>query len=159
MFFLREGLFECCSSASTGKPEFLEKEKLISARPSSSLATSSTGNLDLYYQRWRSDRRQHVRAVVFVHSGETEHTAWYNALAVRLAAVGCLTLALDAQGFGQSDGARGYFESFQSATETADETSAYMKEKNIYDINFKDIELLATAGRQRLREQQGKQML
>ena len=40
----------------------------------------------------------------------------------------------------------------QSATETADETSAYMKEKNIYDINFKDIELLATAGRLRPRD-------
>lgn len=126
MFFLREGLFECCSSASIGKPEFLEKEKLISARPSSSLATSSTGNLDLYYQRWRSDRRQHVRAVVFVHSGETEHAAWYNALAVRLAAVGCLTLALDGQGFGQSDGARGYFESFQ---EIVDDFVGFVKAK------------------------------
>eukprot|EP00439_Symbiodinium_sp_Y106_P032582 s2271_g3.t3 len=78
-------------------------EKLISARPSSSLATSSTGNLDLYYQRWRSDRRQHVRAVVFVHSGETEHAAWYNALAVRLAAVGCLMRAQRALAVGKGD--------------------------------------------------------
>ncbi|CAE7418791.1 unnamed protein product [Symbiodinium natans] len=126
MYFLREGLFECCSSASFGKPEFLSKEKLISARPGTSLAPSSTGNLDLYYQRWQSDRRQQVRAVVFVHSGETDHAAWYNALAVRLAAAGCVTVALDPQGFGQSDGARGYFESFQ---EVVDDFVCFVKAK------------------------------
>eukprot|EP00913_Durusdinium_trenchii_P011274 g10587.t1 len=49
--------------------------------------------------------------------GSEEHASWYNALAVRLATVGCRCLAMDAQGFGQSDGARGYFESFQEVKE------------------------------------------
>lgn len=39
---------------------------------------------------------------------------WYNGLAVRLAHIGCTTFAPDAQGFGQSDGARGYFERFEN---------------------------------------------
>ena len=34
-----------------------------------------------------------------------------------MATVGCRCLAMDAQGFGQSDGARGYFESFQEVKE------------------------------------------
>ncbi|CAJ1428617.1 unnamed protein product [Effrenium voratum] len=113
MFLLPRGLFECCSAESSGKPEFLEKEKLVTARPAANLAVSSSGNLDLYFQRWQSDRRQRVRAVVFIHHGETEHASWYNGLAVRLAAAGCVSMALDTQGFGQSDGARGYFETFQ----------------------------------------------
>ena len=50
---------------------------------------------------------------VFIHHGETEHATWYNVLAVRLASLGCMSLAMDAQGFGQSDGARGYFETFE----------------------------------------------
>ena len=45
--------------------------------------------------------------------GETDHATWYNALAVRLCSLGCQALAMDTQGFGQSDGARGYFESFE----------------------------------------------
>ena len=64
MFLLPQGLFECCSSTSSGKPEFLEKEKLVSARPASNLQVSSSGTLDLYFQRWESDRRQRIRAVV-----------------------------------------------------------------------------------------------
>ena len=51
MFLLPQGLFECCSSTSSGKPEFLEKEKLVSARPASNLQVSSSGTLDLYFQR------------------------------------------------------------------------------------------------------------
>ena len=38
-------------------------------------------------------------------------------LAVRLASLGCMSLAIDVQGFGQSDGARGYFESFEEVKE------------------------------------------
>eukprot|EP00931_Biecheleriopsis_adriatica_P040989 TRINITY_DN23481_c0_g1_i1.p1 TRINITY_DN23481_c0_g1~~TRINITY_DN23481_c0_g1_i1.p1 ORF type:complete len:376 (-),score=67.96 TRINITY_DN23481_c0_g1_i1:183-1310(-) len=117
MFFLREGIFECCSPASVGKPEFLSRERLVSSRPDANLIPSSSGSLNLYYQKWQSDRHQFVRAVVFVHSGETEHAAWYNALAVRFAAVGCTSFALDAQGFGQSDGARGYYEDFEEVVQ------------------------------------------
>jgi len=111
--FLREGIFECCSPASFGKPEFLVQEQHISSRAETSLFESASGDLQLYFQRWQSDRHQQVRAVVFVHHGEMEHCGWYNAMAVRLASVGCTSFAPDAQGFGQSDGARGYFESFE----------------------------------------------
>ncbi|CAK9108259.1 Arginine--tRNA ligase (Arginyl-tRNA synthetase) (ArgRS) [Durusdinium trenchii] len=125
MFLLPQALFECCSSASFGKPTFLEK-KLVTARPETNLMVSSAGHLDLYFQRWESGSTKSFhgsrgekppRAVVFIHHGETEHASWYNALAVRLATVGCRCLAMDAQGFGQSDGARGYFESFQEVKE------------------------------------------
>jgi len=126
MFLLPQGLFECCSSTSSGKPEFLEKEKLVSARPASNLQVSSSGTLDLYFQRWESDRRQRIRAVVFIHHGETEHATWYNVLAVRLASLGCMSLAMDAQGFGQSDGARGYFETFE---EVKDDFIGFVKSK------------------------------
>lgn len=117
LHLLPQGLFECCSSTSSGKPEFLEKEKLVTARPATNLQLSSSGSLDLYFQRWESDRRQRVRAVVFIHPGETDHATWYNVLAVRLASLGCMSLAIDVQGFGQSDGARGYFESFEEVKE------------------------------------------
>jgi len=117
MFFLREGIFECCSPASVGKPEFLSRERLVSSRPDSNLIQSSSGNLSLYYQKWQSDRHQHVPTVVFVHHGETDHAAWYNALAVRLSSCGCTCFALDAQGFGQSDGARGYYESLEEVVQ------------------------------------------
>mmetsp|Transcript_80061 Transcript_80061/g.259340 ORF Transcript_80061/g.259340 Transcript_80061/m.259340 type:complete len:408 (-) Transcript_80061:97-1320(-) len=110
---LSEGIFECCSPASLGEPEFLAQEQHISSRARSNLVTSASGNLQLYFQKWQSDRHDRVRSVVFVHHGETEHSGWYNALAVRLAAVGCTTFALDAQGWGQSDGARGYFEGLE----------------------------------------------
>lgn len=115
LFFrgFREGIFECCSPASFGKPEFLVHEQHISGRPQSNLVESASGGLHLYFQRWQSDRHQKVRSVVFVHHGETDHGAWYNALGVRLAAVGCLVFAHDVQGFGQSDGVRGYFESIE----------------------------------------------
>lgn len=109
----REGIFECCSPASFGKPEFLVQEQHISSRAQTHLFDSASGNLQLYFQRWQSDRHQQVRSVVFVHHGEMEHCSWYNALAVRLASVGCTSFAPDAQGFGQSDGARGYFESLE----------------------------------------------
>lgn len=109
----REGIFECCSPASFGKPEFLIQEQHISSRAQAHLIESASGGLQLYFQRWQSDRHQQVRAVVFVHHGEMEHCGWYNALAVRLASVGCTSFAHDAQGFGQSDGVRGYFESFE----------------------------------------------
>ena len=56
-------------------------------------------------------------AEVFIHHGETDHATWYNVLAVRLASLGCMSLAIDAQGFGQSDGARGYFETFEEVKE------------------------------------------
>jgi len=113
MFFrgFREGIFECCSPASFGKPEFLVQEQHISSRALTNLVDSASGGLQLYFQKWQSDRHQNVRSVVFVHHGETDHSGWYNALAVRLASFGCTTFAHDAQGFGQSDGVRGYFES------------------------------------------------
>mmetsp|Transcript_59329 Transcript_59329/g.164054 ORF Transcript_59329/g.164054 Transcript_59329/m.164054 type:complete len:405 (+) Transcript_59329:55-1269(+) len=110
---LGEGLFECCNPASLGEPEFLAQEQHISSRAPNSLFTSASGGLQLYFHRWQSDRHDRVRSVVFVHHGEMEHGSWYNALAVRLAAVGCTTFAPDAQGWGQSDGARGYFEVFE----------------------------------------------
>jgi len=110
---LAEGLFECCSPASIGKPEFLAQEQRISARAPANLFCSASGDLQLYYQKWQSDRHDSVRSVVFVHHGEVEHVGWYNALAVRLAALGCTTFAHDAQGWGQSDGARGYFEGLE----------------------------------------------
>mmetsp|Transcript_63467 Transcript_63467/g.163331 ORF Transcript_63467/g.163331 Transcript_63467/m.163331 type:complete len:376 (-) Transcript_63467:168-1295(-) len=111
---LREGIFECCNPASLGEPEFLSAEHHISSRANSNLYTSASGSLKLYFQKWQSDRHQNVRAVVFCHHGEAEHCAWYNALAVRLANFGCTTFAPDAQGYGQSDGARGYFESIEN---------------------------------------------
>jgi len=113
MFGLREGLFECCNPASLGEPEFLSQDQQISSRAASNLVSSASGALKLYFQTWKSDRHDHVRAVVFVHHGEMEHCGWYNGLAVRLTAIGCTSFAVDAQGFGQSDGARGYFESFE----------------------------------------------
>jgi pimeloyl-ACP methyl ester carboxylesterase len=113
LFGFREGLFECCSPHSIGEPEFLTEDKRISSRSVANLFESTTGNLRLYFQRWQSDRHEYARAVVFCHHGEAEHSAWFNALAVRLTSIGCLTYALDAQGFGQSDGARGYFERFE----------------------------------------------
>ncbi|CAE8626636.1 unnamed protein product [Polarella glacialis] len=115
--FLREGIFECCSPASLGQPEFLSQEQHISSRPESNLFESDSGNLKLYFQKWQSDRHRLVRAVVLIHHGETDHSAWYNPLAVRLAAFGCTSFAADAQGFGQSDGARGYFESLEDLVE------------------------------------------
>jgi alpha-beta hydrolase superfamily lysophospholipase len=111
---LREGIFECCNPASLGEPEFLAAEQHISSRSATNLYTSASGSLKLYFQRWQSDRHQNVRAVVFCHHGEAEHCVWYNALAVRLAAFGCTTFCPDVQGYGQSDGARGYFESFEN---------------------------------------------
>uniref|UniRef100_A0A7S1WHM2 Serine aminopeptidase S33 domain-containing protein n=1 Tax=Alexandrium catenella TaxID=2925 RepID=A0A7S1WHM2_ALECA len=110
---LGEGLFECCNPASIGEPEFLAQEQHISSRAPSSLFPSTTGGLQLYFQKWQSDRHDRVRAVVFAHHGEVEHSGWFNALAVRLAAIGCTTFAPDAQGWGQSDGARGYFSDFE----------------------------------------------
>mmetsp|Transcript_51725 Transcript_51725/g.168105 ORF Transcript_51725/g.168105 Transcript_51725/m.168105 type:complete len:377 (+) Transcript_51725:113-1243(+) len=115
MFFrgFREGIFECCSPASFGKPEFLIQEQHISGREKTNLVDSASGGLQLYFQKWQSDRHQHVRSVVFMHHGETDHGGWYNALGVRLAAVGCTSFVHDMQGFGQSDGVRGYFESLE----------------------------------------------
>uniref|UniRef100_A0A7S4RJ35 Serine aminopeptidase S33 domain-containing protein n=1 Tax=Alexandrium monilatum TaxID=311494 RepID=A0A7S4RJ35_9DINO len=110
---LGEGLFECCNPTSIGEPEFLAQEQHISSRAPSSLFPSASGGLQLYFQRWQSDRHDRVRSAVFVHHGEVEHGGWFNALAVRLAAVGCTTFAPDAQGWGQSDGARGYFSCFE----------------------------------------------
>mmetsp|Transcript_67703 Transcript_67703/g.196072 ORF Transcript_67703/g.196072 Transcript_67703/m.196072 type:complete len:375 (-) Transcript_67703:314-1438(-) len=110
---VREGIFECCSPASFGKPDFLVQEQHVSARPPANLTDSAAGNLQLYFQKWQSDRHQYARSVVFVHHGETDHCGWFNALAVKLASFGCTTLAPDSQGYGQSDGVRGYFESFE----------------------------------------------
>jgi len=113
MFFFREGLFECCNPLSGGEPEFLAHDSHIQPRDAKSLFQSASGGLSLYFQEWHSDRHEQVRAVVFVHHGEMEHCMWYNLLAVRLAQIGCTTFAMDAQGFGQSDGVRGYFERFE----------------------------------------------
>jgi len=113
MFGLREGFFECCNPMSIGEPEFLAQEQHISSRATENLVDSASGALKLYFQNWHSDRHEYVRAAVLVHGGEMEHAGWYNGLAVRLANIGCSTFVLDAQGFGQSDGARGYFESFE----------------------------------------------
>lgn len=113
MFMFREGLFECCNPLSGGEPEFLMQDAHIASRPASNLFQSASGDLNLFFQKWHSDRHDHVRAVVFIHHGEMEHCMWYNGLAVRLAHIGCTTFAPDAQGFGQSDGARGYFEKFE----------------------------------------------
>eukprot|EP00927_Polykrikos_kofoidii_P067288 TRINITY_DN62799_c0_g1_i1.p1 TRINITY_DN62799_c0_g1~~TRINITY_DN62799_c0_g1_i1.p1 ORF type:complete len:378 (+),score=61.91 TRINITY_DN62799_c0_g1_i1:154-1287(+) len=113
MFGLREGLFECCNPMSSGEPEFLLQDHHISNRAAANLMDSASGNLKLYFQSWRSDRHEFVRAAVMVHHGENEHCGWFNGLAVRLANIGCATFVLDAQGFGQSDGARGYFEAFE----------------------------------------------
>jgi len=112
MFRFHEGLFECCNPTSLGEPEFLAQDQHISSRAPASLFESASGGLKLYHQKWVSDRHERVRAVVFAHHGETDHCAWFNGLAVRLALIGCTTLAPDAQGYGQSDGARGYFPSF-----------------------------------------------
>eukprot|EP00928_Gymnodinium_smaydae_P024188 TRINITY_DN19654_c0_g1_i1.p1 TRINITY_DN19654_c0_g1~~TRINITY_DN19654_c0_g1_i1.p1 ORF type:complete len:379 (-),score=67.12 TRINITY_DN19654_c0_g1_i1:74-1210(-) len=112
MFGLSEGIFECCNPLSAGEPEFLAQEQHISSRAATNLVSSANGALKLYFQSWRSDRHDHVRACVVVHPGELEHSSWYNGLAVRFASIGCSSFVLDAQGFGQSDGARGYFESF-----------------------------------------------
>jgi hypothetical protein len=79
LHLLPQGLFECCSSTSSGKPEFLEKEKLVTARPATNLQLSSSGSLDLYFQRWESDRRQRVRAVVSrmqITQGECRAMCW-----------------------------------------------------------------------------------
>jgi len=89
------------------------QDKRISSRAAENLFQSTSGDLNLFFQRWQSDRHDHVKAVVFVHHGEMDHCMWYNGLAVRLAQVGCTTFAPDAQGFGQSDGDRGYFEHFE----------------------------------------------
>lgn len=112
LFGFREGFFECCNPLSKGEPEFLTDEHNVSLRSPANLFQSASGDLQLYFQRWQSDRHDHARAVVVAHHGEADHCGWFNALAVRLTSIGCLTYALDAQGFGQSDGARGYFESF-----------------------------------------------
>lgn len=113
MFVLREGFFECCNPMSSGEPEFLAQDHHISNRAATNLMDSASGNLKLYHQSWCSDRHEFVRAVIMVHHGEVEHCGWFNGLAVRLANIGCSTFLLDAQGFGQSDGARGYFEAFE----------------------------------------------
>lgn len=114
MFGLREGLLECCNPSSLGEPEFLAHDpRYVSARASANLVESASGQLKLFFEAWRSDRHEHVRAVVVAHHGECEHSGWFNGVAVRLAGIGCQTFALDVQGFGQSDGARGYFEHFE----------------------------------------------
>mmetsp|Transcript_40717 Transcript_40717/g.88972 ORF Transcript_40717/g.88972 Transcript_40717/m.88972 type:complete len:378 (-) Transcript_40717:68-1201(-) len=117
MFGVREGLFECCSPQSVGEPEFLTQEQHITTRAAENLVTSASGSLKLYFQHWPSERRHQVRAAVFIHPGEVEHSGWYNGLAMRLAGIGCSSFALDPQGFGQSDGARGYFECFDDLVE------------------------------------------
>jgi len=81
------------------------------------LCRSADGKFQLYVERWKSDRHDHVRAAVYIHPGELDHTGWYNGLAVRLTNVGGSVAAMDAQGFGQSDGARGYFEHFEEAVD------------------------------------------
>jgi len=113
MFVFREGFFECCNPISGGEPEFLRDDQRISSRAATNLFPSVTGNLNLYFQKWASDRHDHVRGVAFIHHGEMEHCMWYNGLAVRLSHLGCTTYVPDVQGFGQSDGARGYFERFE----------------------------------------------
>lgn len=109
----REGIFECCSPASFGKPEFLYQTQHITSRVPTQLFKSASGGLQLYFHKWRCEQHHPIRSIAFIHHGETDHGGWYNALAVRLASVGCASLCLDAQGFGQSDGVRGYFESFE----------------------------------------------
>lgn len=113
LFGLREGLFECCNPASLGEPEYLSQDLHISSRAPANLFPSASTDLKLYCQKWQSDRHDRVRAVVFVHPGEVEHAGWYNGLSVKFANIGCTTFVVDQQGFGQSDGARGYFETFQ----------------------------------------------
>lgn len=111
--FLRP--FECCNPSSLGEPEFLTNDpQFVSARAPSNLAKSHNGRLQLWFERWRSERHDSVRAVVIIHHGEVDHSGWYNGLAVRLTAIGCAVFAPDAQGHGQSDGARGYFECFEN---------------------------------------------
>lgn len=117
MFVLREGFFECCNPMSMGEPEFLAQDDQISSRANTNIVSSASGILKLYFQKWQSDRHDFVRAAVMVHPGEIEHSGWYNGLAVRMANIGCSTFVLDAQGSGQSDGARGYFESFEELVE------------------------------------------
>eukprot|EP00747_Dinoflagellata_sp_TGD_P087872 gnl/TRDRNA2_/TRDRNA2_163796_c0_seq1.p1 gnl/TRDRNA2_/TRDRNA2_163796_c0~~gnl/TRDRNA2_/TRDRNA2_163796_c0_seq1.p1 ORF type:complete len:364 (-),score=53.01 gnl/TRDRNA2_/TRDRNA2_163796_c0_seq1:77-1168(-) len=113
MFGLSDAIFECCNPSSIGEPEYLHQDpRHISSRAASNLFHSPTNDLKLFFERWRSDRHEWARAVVFAHHGEMEHSGWYNGLATRLASVGCMSFVPDAQGFGQSDGARGYFENF-----------------------------------------------
>lgn len=112
------GLVESCSASSAGEPEFLAGgPKHISARAPGNLVVSANGRLQLYFESWKSDRHDHVRAAVFIHPSEMEHCTWYNGLAVRLNNVGCFVSAMDAQGFGQSDGWRGYFEHFEDVVD------------------------------------------
>lgn len=112
---LRPFSFECCNPSSVGEPEFLTNDpQFVSARTPSNLSKSHNGRLQLWFERWRSERHDRVRAVVIIHHGEVDHAGWYNGLAVRLTAIGCAVFAPDAQGHGQSDGARGYFESFEN---------------------------------------------
>lgn len=104
-------LFDCCNPSSYGEPEFLDGP-CISVRDPSHLISSASGSLQLYYNTWEAASRLNCHALVFIAHGELDHSIWYNGLANRLRQVGCTVVCHDTQGFGQSDGVRGYFESF-----------------------------------------------
>mmetsp|Transcript_48872 Transcript_48872/g.129219 ORF Transcript_48872/g.129219 Transcript_48872/m.129219 type:complete len:369 (+) Transcript_48872:32-1138(+) len=113
------GWFDSCSpSQGYGiEPDFLASAKSkahISHRDPTKLVVSEypEGALYLYLHHWPVRNEEHPRAIVFIHHGELEHGGWYNGLANRLSQLECAVFAHDVQGHGQSDGCRGYFESF-----------------------------------------------
>lgn len=106
--------FECCNpmQAST-EPDHLQgaDHRRVTGRATQNLFSSADGALNLYYERW--EERSPARAVVIAHPSEAETAAWYNGLAMRLHKLKCSMYCMDMQGYGQSDGHRGYFERFE----------------------------------------------
>jgi alpha-beta hydrolase superfamily lysophospholipase len=104
--------FECCNpQQALAEPDHLKGAKRISVRSPSNLYRSGDSQLSLFFERWEEPARR-PRALVIIHPGETETAGWYNGLAQKLTRAHCSVFAPDMQGFGQSDGMRGYFEHF-----------------------------------------------
>eukprot|EP00727_Mastigamoeba_balamuthi_P000840 m51a1_g10753 putative monoglyceride lipase (336) ;mRNA; r:379094-380344 len=71
----------------------------------------SSERLWLHYRRWRPAASP-PRGVVFIAHGITLHSKWYEEFALKLNAEGYEVVAADHQGWGLSEGDRGYAASF-----------------------------------------------
>jgi acylglycerol lipase len=73
---------------------------------------SADGEIRLFYRQWLPSQSP-PKGIVFVVHGYVDHSGWYEELAAALTADGYAVFAHDHQGWGRSDGDRGYVERFQ----------------------------------------------
>jgi len=71
---------------------------------------TGSGDLELFYQRWRPGGE--ARATLVIVHGFGEHSGRYGYLVERLLAQGCVLYAFDLRGHGQSPGPRGHINSW-----------------------------------------------